>query len=123
MTAVSVPSAMRLDQRQGRRLLLLVLAATAALLYLAFAGQWTLPHDEEYPLFATLNGVKAWVDENRESIILFAVIREGVGGLVGASATGDDHAGVSGACDVVGAPGASSDALGLVGCLPRAGEP
>jgi len=84
MTAVSVPSAMRLDQRQGRRLLLLVLAATAALLYLAFAGQWTLPHDEEYPLFATLNGVKAWVDENRESIVLFAVIREGVGGLVGA---------------------------------------
>lgn len=84
MTAVSVPSAMRLDQRQGRRLLLLVLAAIATLLYLAFAGQWTLPHDEEYPLFATLNGVKAWVDENRESIILFAVIREGVGGLVGA---------------------------------------
>ncbi|MEO6208141.1 MAG: ABC transporter permease subunit [Candidatus Limnocylindrales bacterium] len=84
MTAVSVPSVMRIDQRQGRRLLLLVLAATAALLYLVFAGQWTLPHDEEYPLFATLNGVKAWVDENRESIVLFAVIREGVGGLVGA---------------------------------------
>lgn len=84
MTAVSVPSAMRLDQRQGRRLLLLVLAAIATLLYIAFAGQWTLPHDEEYPLFATLNGVKAWVDENRESIILFAVVREGVGGLVGA---------------------------------------
>ena len=84
MTAVSAPSAVRLDQRQGRRLLLLVLAAIATLLYLAFAGQWTLPHDEEYPLFATLNGVKAWVDENRESIILFAVIREGVGGLVGA---------------------------------------
>ena len=84
MTAVSVPSAMRLDQRQGRRLLLLVLAAIATLLYLAFAGQWTLPHDEEYPLFATLNGVKAWVDENRESIILVGVIREGVGGLVGA---------------------------------------
>ena len=84
MTAVSVPSAMRLDQRQGRRLLLLVLAAVATLLYLAFAGQWTLPHDEEYPLFATLNGVKAWVDENRESIFLVGVIREGVGGLVGA---------------------------------------
>ena len=84
MTAVSVPSAMRLDQRQGRRLLLLVLAAVATLLYLGFAGQWTLPHDEEYPLFATLNGVKAWVDENRESIILVGVIREGVGGLVGA---------------------------------------
>lgn len=84
MTAVSVPSAMRLDQRQDKRLLLLVLAAIATLLYLAFAGQWTLPHDEEYPLFATLNGVKAWVDENRESIILVGVIREGVGGLVGA---------------------------------------
>ena len=84
MTAASISTTSRLDQRQGRRLLLLVFAAMAVLLYLAFAGQWTLPHDEEYPLFATLNGVKAWVDENRESIIFFAVIREGVGGLVGA---------------------------------------
>ena len=84
MTAASVPSALRIDQRLGRRMLLLVLAAVGVVLYLVFAGQWTLPHDEDYPLFPALNGVKAWVDENRDSIVLFAVIREVVSGLVGA---------------------------------------
>ncbi len=84
MTASSVPSALRLDQRLGRRMFLVVLAAVGVLLYLVFAGQWTLPHDEDYPLFPALNGVKAWVDENRDSIVVFAVVREVVGGLVGA---------------------------------------
>ncbi len=84
MTAISVPTAVRLDPRLGRRLLMLGSALLGVVLYLVFAGQWTLPHDEDYPLFAVLNGVKTWVDENRDSIILFAIIREGVGGLVGA---------------------------------------
>jgi len=84
VTAISIPSVAGLDRRQARRLLLLVFAAASVLLYLAFSGQWTLPHDEDYPLFAALNGVKSWVDENRDSIFLFAIIREGVGGLVGA---------------------------------------
>ena len=49
-----------------------------------FQGQGTLPHDEAYPLFATLNGVRDWIDANRDSLVLFDLIREGVGGLVGA---------------------------------------
>jgi glycine betaine/proline transport system permease protein len=84
MTAASVPAAMRLDERLGRRVTILILAAVGALLYLVFADQWTLPHDEEYPLFGALNGVKEWVDENRDAIILFSLVREGVGWLVGA---------------------------------------
>lgn len=84
MTSISLPAVARLDPRQGRRVLLLGAAVVGVLLYLVFANQGTLPHDEEYPLFQSLNGVKAWVDQNRESIILFALVREAVGGLVGA---------------------------------------
>lgn len=73
----------RLEARPGRRVLLLVAGVVGVLLYIVFADQGTLPHDEEYPLFQSLNGVKSWVDQNRESIVLFALVREGVGGLVG----------------------------------------
>ena len=83
MTAITAPAASGLDPRTVRRSILLVVGAAAGVLYLALAGQWTLPHDEAYPLFGTLNGVKAWVDENRNSILVFSLIREGVGGLVG----------------------------------------
>ena len=84
MTSIGLPAVARLDPRQGRRVLLLGAAVVGVLLYLVFADQGTLPHDEEYPLFQSLNGVKSWVDENRDSIVLFALVREAVGGLVGA---------------------------------------
>ena len=83
MTAVTATAAQGLDPRTARRLLFLGVVAVAVAMYLMLAGQWTLPHDEEYPLFRTLNGVKAWVDEHRNSIVVFSLIREGVGGLVG----------------------------------------
>ncbi|MDO8484853.1 MAG: ABC transporter permease subunit [Candidatus Limnocylindrales bacterium] len=83
MTAITAPAASGLDPRTARRLVYLAMAAAAAVLYLVLAGQSTLPHDEEYPLFGSLNGVKAWVDEHRNSILVFSLIREGVGGLVG----------------------------------------
>ena len=83
MTAITAPAALGLDPRAARRLILLATVIGAVAAYLVLAGQGTLPHDEEYPLFAALNGVKAWVDENRNSIIVFSLIREGVGGLVG----------------------------------------
>ena len=49
-----------------------------------FQGQGTLPHDEAYPLFDTLNDVRDWIEENRDSIFIFELIRAGIGGLVGA---------------------------------------
>ena len=82
MTAISVPVGIRLESRSGRRLLLLIAGLAAALLYVIFRGQATLPHDEAYPLFGTLNGVRDWVDQNRESLVLPALIRQGIGGLV-----------------------------------------
>jgi glycine betaine/proline transport system permease protein len=84
MTAITAPFATRLESKAGRRLLLLILGVVAVLLYILFQGEGTLPHDEAYPLFNTLNDVRAWVEENRNSIFLFAVIRDGIGGLVSA---------------------------------------
>ncbi|MEJ7749762.1 MAG: ABC transporter permease subunit [Candidatus Limnocylindrales bacterium] len=82
MTAISVPLSPRLDSTVARRLFLFVALAIAILLYVVFRDGWTLPHDEGHPFFATLNGVRDWVDENRRSLILPALIREGIGALV-----------------------------------------
>ncbi|HYH93053.1 MAG TPA: ABC transporter permease subunit [Candidatus Saccharimonadales bacterium] len=84
MTAVSVPAGARLDARTAKRLFLLVAAVVGALLYLVFAGQWNLPHDESYPFYATINELRDWVELNRDSLIVFGLIREGVDGLVSA---------------------------------------
>ena len=65
MTAISLATTWRSDPRMFRRLAAAALAIAAVALYLAFRGQWTLPHDETYPLFKTLNGLKSTVDANR----------------------------------------------------------
>jgi glycine betaine/proline transport system permease protein len=83
VTAISVPATTRLDPRQAKRLFLLVSAVIGVLLYLLFSGQWTLPMDESYPLFGTINEVRDWVEANRDSLIVFGLIREGVDALVG----------------------------------------
>jgi len=65
VTAVSLPAAARLEPRTARRILAVIVIALAVGLYVAFQGQWTLPHDEEYPLFKSLNGLRDFVDQNR----------------------------------------------------------
>jgi glycine betaine/proline transport system permease protein len=65
MTAISLPTTSRLEPGTVRRLAALALAAAAVGLYIVFQGQWTLPHDESYPLFKALNELKATVDANR----------------------------------------------------------
>lgn len=84
MTALSRPIGARLAGGTAKQALLVVLAIVGVLLYVAFRGEWALPHDEDYPLYPALNGVKAWVDANRDSIVIFSIIRDGVGGLVNA---------------------------------------
>lgn len=84
MTAITAPVVSGLDPRKARRLAIVAVVVVSVILYLVFADRWALPHDEEYPLFGALNNVKAWVDENRNSIFIFSLIRESVGGLVGA---------------------------------------
>lgn len=65
MTAISLPARGRLDQRAARRALALVLLGAAAIAYVLFRNQWTLPHNDDEPLFRSLNGVRDVVDENR----------------------------------------------------------
>ncbi len=65
MTALSLPVASRLDPGRARLGLALLVVAAAAVLYLLFQGQWTLPHDDASPLFKSLNGLRGFVDEHR----------------------------------------------------------
>ena len=34
---------------------------------LVFAGQWTLPHDDDAQRFHQINDIRSWIDENRKS--------------------------------------------------------
>lgn len=43
----------------------ILLAVAAVLGYLAFAGQWTLPHDNDAPTFDRFNAFRAWIDASR----------------------------------------------------------
>ncbi len=71
---------------RGRRLALLL--GAWAVLYLVFNGRLSLPHSDDAPLFQSLNGVRDWVDANRDTLPLFvyvlAPIRDGIGWLIDA---------------------------------------
>ena len=75
MTAVGV-AAQRYVPSISRGSWAVILAVTSAVLYLAFRGQWTLPHDNDADLFRWLNGVRATIEDNRDSIPLIEPIRE-----------------------------------------------
>ena len=81
MTAVGL-AAGRLVPAAPRGLAAAVLAVAAVLLYLVFRGQYTLPHDNDAPLFETFNEMRGWVEDNRNAIPLLPQVRGGVGGLV-----------------------------------------
>ena len=68
MTAVSVPLASRFDERAARRALIAAFVAAVVLLYIVFRGQWTLPHNDDEPLFRSLNGVRDSVESNRSAL-------------------------------------------------------
>jgi glycine betaine/proline transport system permease protein len=79
MTAVGLPMTTRLDARGIRRALFVVLLGAIVLTWLIFHDQMTLPHDDDNPLFQTLNGVRDWANDNRS---ILEPVRTGLGGLV-----------------------------------------
>ena len=81
MTAVGL-AAGRLVPSIPRGVAAAILAATAVILYVVFRGQYTLPHDNDAPLFQTLNEFRETVEDNRHSLPLVPQIRAGVDALV-----------------------------------------
>ncbi|MBA2382350.1 MAG: ABC transporter permease subunit [Chloroflexi bacterium] len=79
MTAVGYRTGLLADPVAARRALVVVLAAAAALAWVLFRGQWRLPHNDDEPLFRSLNEVHDIVARNRD---LLAPVRVVVGGLI-----------------------------------------
>ena len=73
MTA-AVASFRRIQVPGSRGLWVLLLGVATVLLYLAFAGQWTLPHNNDAPTFERFLELRRWVDENRTTNPVLVVI-------------------------------------------------
>ncbi len=56
----------------------LVLAAVVGVLYLLFANQFLLPHDNDAPLFGSIRDIREWIDTNRNSNVILSVLVTGV---------------------------------------------
>ncbi|HEX5590028.1 MAG TPA: ABC transporter permease subunit [Candidatus Limnocylindrales bacterium] len=68
----------------SRGLWLAALAIASAVLYVAFAGQWTLPHDNDAPTFERFLDLRSWVDANRNSNIVLVVVVTAARTILGA---------------------------------------
>ncbi len=55
-----------------------LLALAATVVYVVLAGQFTLPHDNDAPMFERINQIREWVDANRNSNIILVVFVTGV---------------------------------------------
>ncbi len=82
MTAVSLPQIRPLAGVPPRAAWGLALAAAAAVLYVVFRGQYTLPHDDEAPVFVAFNDLRAFIDANRNSNPVLVVFITGLRTLI-----------------------------------------
>jgi glycine betaine/proline transport system permease protein len=79
MTAVGYRAGALADPAAARRAMVVVLAFAAAIAWILFRNQWTLPHNDDEPLFRTLNQVHDAVADNRT---LLEPVRVSVGALI-----------------------------------------
>jgi glycine betaine/proline transport system permease protein len=79
MTAIGYRTGVLADPVAARRALVAVLGIAAAIAYVLFRNQWTLPHNDDAPLFRSLNDVHDAVADNRTAL---EPIRAGVAGLI-----------------------------------------
>ncbi len=116
MTAVGFPLAARLDERGARRALTVVLGVAAAIAWILFRGQWTLPHNDDAQLFRDLNGVRDAVADNRS---VLEPVRVGVSALIDLFNTIIESLGWPGVVGLAGALGVAFGGirLGLLGIL------
>jgi glycine betaine/proline transport system permease protein len=81
MTAIGYRTGALADPVAARRALVAALGMAAAIAYVVFRNQWTLPHNDDAPLFRTLNQVHDAVASNRT---VLEPIRGGVSALIDA---------------------------------------
>ena len=90
MTAVTVNALRRPLARVPRRALFVLALAVAGILYLAFKGEWTLPHDPQAAIFLRFNEIRDWVAANKSGnivlVLLVGVVRIAVGAVVDGTA-------------------------------------
>jgi glycine betaine/proline transport system permease protein len=79
MTAIRWRTDVVADPASARRALVVVLAIAAAVTYVLFRNQWTLPHNDDDPLFRSLNAVHDTVADNRT---VLEPIRASLAGLI-----------------------------------------
>jgi glycine betaine/proline transport system permease protein len=85
VTAVALPAIRRLVPTLPKRWLALGLLAVAAVLFVLFAGSAPVEHRDDAPFFLTLNDIRDWVRDNRDSpvlLVLFTVPRVFIDALV-----------------------------------------
>lgn len=82
MTAISGALSRGIEVRLPKSAQLLLLLGVGAVLFLLFRGHWTLEHNDRAPLFATLNGVRDWVDANRTINPVFVYVLGPIRGAI-----------------------------------------
>lgn len=82
--SAATAAAGRLVPSLPRSAWLLLIAAVSAIVWIVFAGQYTLPHDNDAATFETINEVREWVDANRNSNIILVIFVNGVRTIISA---------------------------------------
>jgi glycine betaine/proline transport system permease protein len=70
-------------QMPSRTVLGLGFLGVIAVLFVLFAGQFTLPHDDDAATFHRFNDFREWLDDNRNGLFFLAAIRGLINGLYG----------------------------------------
>jgi glycine betaine/proline transport system permease protein len=86
VTAASLALVRRGELRLSKPQQLALLLGISAVLWLVFRGQWTLPYNDDTPVFRFFNDIRTWIDINRGSgpffVYVIDPIRQFVGSLV-----------------------------------------
>lgn len=116
MTAIGYRTGALADPTTARRALITVLAVAAAIAWVLFRGQWSLPHNDDAQLFRDLNGVSDAVSSNRSTL---EPIRAAVSGLIELFNAIIESLGWPGVLGLAGALGVAFGGirLGLLGVL------
>jgi glycine betaine/proline transport system permease protein len=86
MTALSLSIARRTEIRASKPQQLGLLLVASAVLWVMFRGQWTLPYNDDTPVFQTFGDIRSWIDTVRGSgpffVYVIDPIRQFVAALV-----------------------------------------